>query len=49
MLRVAAVALALATTGCASIVNETTHPMRIETTKVDGSAVDGAECKLVND
>jgi hypothetical protein len=50
MLRTAAaVAYALAMTGCASIVNETTHPMKIETTKADGSTVDGAECKLVND
>jgi hypothetical protein len=50
MLRTAAaVAYALAMTGCASIVNETTHPMKIETAKADGSTVDGAECKLVND
>lgn len=50
MLRsMAAIACAIAMTGCASIVNETTHPMKIETTTADGTNVDGAECKLVND
>lgn len=47
MLRVLlAAAVVLATTGCASIVNETTHPIRVETAKEDGSLVAGAECKL---
>jgi hypothetical protein len=45
----AAVAVLLATTGCASIVNETTHPMKIETAKSDGALIDGAECKVAND
>jgi hypothetical protein len=50
MLRMLSVVAALlATTGCASIVNETTHPMKIETAKADGEVVSGAECKLVND
>jgi hypothetical protein len=50
MLRTAAaIAFALAMSACASIVNETTHPMKIETNRADGSAVEGAECKLVND
>ena len=40
---------ALAMTGCASIVNETTHPMKVETAKVDGAMVNGADCKLTND
>jgi hypothetical protein len=44
-----AVALLIATTGCASIVNETTHPMKIETAKPDGEMVANAECKIVND
>jgi uncharacterized protein YceK len=45
----ATLALAMAVTGCASIVNETTHPMKVETAKADGAMVDGADCKMVND
>jgi hypothetical protein len=41
--------LAVAATGCASIVNETTHPMKVETVKGDGTVVAGADCKLTND
>ena len=44
-----ALAAASASVGCASIVNETTHPMRIETATAAGVLVDGADCKLVND
>lgn len=43
------VAFALAATGCASIVNESTHPMKVETAKADGKLVAGADCKLTND
>lgn len=35
--------------GCASIVNDTTHPMKVETKAVDGTLIDGADCKLTND
>lgn len=35
--------------GCASIVNGTTHPMKIDTTTASGKAVAGAECKVSND
>jgi hypothetical protein len=35
--------------GCASVVNDTTHPMKVETLSSDGKAVSGAECKLSND
>lgn len=35
--------------GCASIVNETTHPMKVETARADGNLVTGADCKLTND
>jgi hypothetical protein len=45
----AATAAAVAMAGCASIVNETTQPMRVETAKSDGSLVPGAECRLTND
>lgn len=36
-------------TGCASIVNDTTHPMKVETKTVSGDMVSGAECNLTND
>lgn len=45
----AGIACAIGLGGCASIVNETTHPMKIETATADGATVAGAECKLVND
>ncbi len=41
--------MALALGGCASIVNETTHPMKVETLTESGQAVTGAECKMTND
>lgn len=41
--------LALASVGCASIVNETTHPMKIETKNAKGDLVSGAECRISND
>ena len=39
----------LASTGCASFVNETTHPVKLETLTQQGQAVGGAECRLTND
>ena len=35
--------------GCASVINDVTHPMRVETMTATGEAVAGAECKLTND
>jgi hypothetical protein len=35
--------------GCASIMNETTHPMKIETSSAKGDTVTDADCKLTND
>ncbi len=50
MLRILGAALvALLATGCASIVNDTTHPMKLETKRSDGTVVAGAECKVSND
>lgn len=52
MIRPATIAVAAAavlSAGCASIVNETTQPMKIETLNGTGTAVAGAECKLSND
>ncbi|UXH78240.1 hypothetical protein [Roseateles amylovorans] len=39
----------LACTGCASVVNETTHPIKVETKSATGEMVVGAECRLTND
>lgn len=45
----AALTAVVLSTGCASIVNDSTHPMRVETKTNTGEAVTGAECKLTND
>jgi len=45
----AASAVVLATTGCASIVNDSTQPMKIETKTQAGDMVSGAECRISND
>lgn len=47
--KILAAAVALACTGCASIVNDSTHPMKVETKTPSGETVAGAECKLTND
>jgi hypothetical protein len=50
MIRIAAaVSVALLATGCASIVNDTTQPMRIETKRADGTMVTDATCEVSND
>lgn len=45
----AVMAFAALATGCASIVNDTSQPIRIDTVKADGTEVAGADCKLTND
>ncbi|MBU7574382.1 MAG: hypothetical protein KAF64_13580 [Hydrogenophaga sp.] len=40
---------ALSLTGCASVINDVTHPMKVETKTPEGQVVAGAECKLTND
>lgn len=39
----------LSLTGCASIMNETTHPMKVETLTALGKPVTGADCRFTND
>ncbi len=39
----------LAASGCASVMNDASHPMKIETKMPSGEIVNGAECKLSND
>lgn len=43
------IAILLACTGCASVVNDTTQPIKVETKTPEGELVTGAECKLSND
>lgn len=40
---------ALALTGCASVINDVTHPMKVETKTATGQVVAGADCKMTND
>lgn len=40
---------ALSLVGCASIVNDSTHPVKIETRTISGATVSGANCKVTND
>ena len=50
MIRTFSLVLAsVAFTGCASVVNDVTHPMKVETKTSDGALVAGADCKLTND
>lgn len=35
--------------GCASVINDTTHPLKVETKTPSGELVAGAECRLSND
>lgn len=42
-------AIVLASTGCATVVNDSLHPVKIETKTVQGETVAGADCKLSND
>lgn len=43
------VGVSVAATGCASVMNDTTNPMRIETLTSAGVEVKDADCKLEND
>ena len=47
--RTVIVASCFAFVGCASVVNDSTHPMKVETKTEAGQIVAGAECKLTND
>jgi hypothetical protein len=43
------VAMTVLASGCASIVNDTTHPMRLETYLANGEEVKDMDCKTEND
>lgn len=50
MIKAVAVAcVAVGLTGCASVLNDSTQPMRVETKTASGDMVAGAECKFWND
>lgn len=42
-------AVVLACTGCASVMNDSMHPVKVETKTQTGQLVTGAECKMTND
>ncbi len=42
-------ATAILSTGCASVMNESTHPLKVETRTAAGDVVTNAECTLTND
>ena len=44
-----ALMMAALCTGCASIVNDSNHPIKVETKSQAGEFVAGADCKLTND
>lgn len=39
----------LAMSGCATVINDRTHPMRVDTLSSEGQVISGADCKLSND
>jgi hypothetical protein len=39
----------LTMSGCASMMNDSTHPMKVETKTMDGTVITGATCDLTND
>lgn len=45
----AALGAVLALSGCATVMNDTTHPLRIETVMPTGEAVVGAPCKVAGE
>lgn len=49
IISLSALAAAMLLTGCASIVNETTHPLRLETKTSAGNMISGADCVISND
>lgn len=46
---IALAAASLSLVGCASIVNDTTHGMRLDTKTASGDLVSGADCTISND
>lgn len=49
VLRVAMLGACVVFTGCASITNDSHHPVRVDTRNSAGQVVTGADCRLTND
>ena len=49
LIRIGIVAASLALTGCATVLNDTTQPVKVETKTAEGELLSGADCKLTND
>lgn len=49
MYRLLTAVVAVSITGCASVVNDTTHPMKVETRTETNEIIANADCKLTND
>jgi uncharacterized protein YceK len=49
MYRLLVAVLVLGLGGCASVVNDSTHPVRVQTVTQKNEIVDGADCKWTND
>jgi hypothetical protein len=49
MKKITALAAVLLSSGCASVINDSTHPIKVETKTPEGKTVAGADCKLSND
>jgi hypothetical protein len=43
------ITIAIFSTGCASVLNDVTNPVKVETKMESGQIVTGADCKLTND
>lgn len=41
--------MAFTCVGCASVMNDSTHPMRVETRTSNGEIISNADCKMTND
>lgn len=49
MYRLLVVTLVLSLSGCASVVNDSTLPVKVQTVTQKNEAIDGADCKWTND
>lgn len=48
-IRIMLILCTLFLTGCASVMNETLHPMKLETKTESGESIGGADCSLTNE
>ena len=48
-LKLLTISMAFTCVGCASVMNDSTHPMRVETRTSNGEIISNADCKMTND